>query len=382
MPPLLPEASTSLLSSLGVDDGSSASSRLAALKSDLDKARKERARLEKADEERQQRRRAIEDAEAQVESAKAEAAALTKRIEAEQRRRAELAETEQKRGRWVDPAKSESVDAEAQSKAAAALRRRKAGMMKLLATLREPGAAVREEDALQQLERELRALEKAHHGAVRELASCSKQVDTQRAQVAALRGGSALEGVGGVGGAGGDAEEREQQGEEYVRKLEKMRQSVVDSRTRAEAAKAEVQGAWEGWFEVLAGCARTLQAQADAGVADAPPLPDGEQTTPAFKVLELVRELSARHAELRKRVSASDRQAAEVQQKLDACQKRVAAQHVAIRHTQSINGRLAAARQRAAADVVSSRSAAPVSAPARATAAGVESEPTTLPPLS
>ena len=49
--------------------------------------------------------------------------------------------------------------------------------------------------------------------------------------------------------------------------------------------------------------------RADAGDEHAVRLPGGESTTPAFKVLELLRELGVRHAELRGR--AVDHQVAE-----------------------------------------------------------------------
>ena len=83
------------------------------------------------------------------------------------------------------------MDAESHARAMDKLRRRRAGMQKLLATLRDPQATYREEDGLRQLEGELKALERSQQAHARELTLLSKSVDATRVQLEAERKGGA-----------------------------------------------------------------------------------------------------------------------------------------------------------------------------------------------
>ena len=305
-----------------------ASDRLLALRSELDALSAERRNLEQQDEERRALRRQLSEVESEAEQARREEAALVKRIEIEGQRNAEHATTEQKRARWVDPAKTEPMDAEALTRAAATLKRRRQALTRLLASLNDPEAAVREEDALRQLEAERRELERSQQGNVRLLSQCGKQVDSSRVQVASRRGGGAIE------GGPADVEDpakREEKEEEYMRRMLQMERSMAESRRRAEAANNVVKGAWEGWFQLLSNCARRLQARTDAGEKEVPRLPEGADTTPAFKVLELVRTLSARHTELKQRVAKTLAAEQMLERRISECRSKIAHQGVALR---------------------------------------------------
>ena len=235
------------------------------------------------------------------------------------------------------------------ARATTQLKRRKQALTRLLAALRDPEASAREEDALRQLAGEMRALEKSQHGHERELGQCMKQVDASRAQVAARRGSGALDGGGADRGGGADPEQREEQEEEYLRRLQDMLARLTEASTQAVGANAVVKGEWESWFEMLSSCARRLQAKADAGAQDAVALPEDSGgdggaavSTPAFRVLELVRSLSTRHDELRMRAKLSVAQEKEVNAKLVVCRERIAAQHTAIKHATQQTARLMA----------------------------------------
>ena len=70
---------------INLDEPSDATSRIAALKADLDKVLQERKRLEKAMEERLAATKQVDELDAQAEASRTEAASLKKRIELEER---------------------------------------------------------------------------------------------------------------------------------------------------------------------------------------------------------------------------------------------------------------------------------------------------------
>ena len=81
--------------------------------------------------------------------------------------------------------------------------------------------------------------------------------------------------------------------------------------------------------QVLASCARTLESKADAGDAHLR-LPEGANTA-AFKVLELVRELSAKHAAVCKRKADADAMEVSTELKVRALKSKVSAQGLALK---------------------------------------------------
>ena len=376
MAPLQSADASNLLSSLGpdVDDGDAPPS-IATLKANLVAMRKEQVRLEERQAERDAQKKQLAEIEAQAAAARTEEAALRKKFDsASGGKSSKLAAAEQQRGRWVDPAKSEPVDEETQHRATMQLKRRKQALTRLLAALRDAETTAREEDTLRQLNGELAKLQKSRHGLQRELSQCMKQVDASRAQVAALRGSvGALDGGSADRPAAVDPEQREEQEEEYLRRLNDVVGRMSAASATAVGANAIVKAEWESWFEALSSCARRLQARADAGADDAVALPEGGgeggggMSTPAFRVLELVRTLSTKHAELRKRVADSTAQEKELEAKLTVCRERAAAQHIAIKHATQQTARILGER------AIRAKAAMPAAA---------EAEAPGLPPLA
>ena len=334
----------SLLADLAADgdaDNESPEERRKLLKQNLETTKKEMKRLERLHEERTQLRFRIDAIDKETEAANAEAAALKKKLAAEQKRQKEEAKnggggsgagpssSSSSSSRWVDPAKAEPMDPETQGRAIENLKRRRAGLQKLLATLKDPEATLREEDALRQLSSEEKKLERGQLAQVRELALRSKQVEAGRAQV-----GEPGRGGGGGGGSSSmpemTAEEREEKEEEYVKRLSEMLTNTRASHDKVKAAADELKSDWDGWFAMLSAAAARLQAKQDAGDDIHFRMPEG-QTTPAFKVLELVRDLNARHADLRKRVSDVDASTEAMKAKLQAMTSKIQAQGLALR---------------------------------------------------
>ena len=178
-------AMSSLLAGL-VDENED---RAEALRSQLDAARKEVKRLQELHQQRLDVSKQIkaleadaEKASAAAQSARDEARAFTRRVEAEEERR-KAGDAAEKPGRWVDPAQETTADPDTKLKALEILRRRKATKSRLLAALRDPEAAMREEDALKSLESEIKAVERARVSHVRELSLRTKQVDAGRNQM-------------------------------------------------------------------------------------------------------------------------------------------------------------------------------------------------------
>jgi hypothetical protein len=322
--------------------------RLRAVRADLEAAKAECARLGKLHKERLEARSKVEALDMEAQSTRAEAQSLAKRIEAEERRKGTTvgAAAEQQRSRWVDPANTQ-MDPEAHSRAVENLRKRRTALQKLLAALKDPQAVFREEDALRQLEAQKKALERAQTSQMRELALCSKQVEGRRHQMQVERGANGLQPDLGE-------EERAEKDEEYLRRLQAMLSSTQASREKMGGLCDRLNAEWSGWFELLSSSARRLDAKSDAD-ASLPRLAEGETTTPAFKVLELVRDLSARAAELRKRASGSAAGEAALELKLKAMQSNISAQGLALK--------LDGARQRAARAVNTKLPAAPAPAP-------------------
>ena len=307
------------------------------LKQELELVKSERVRLEALNEERAELRAKLDQLESETQDSKNEAAAIARRIETEERRVAAAASAEQQaRGRWNEPARSDTMDAESHARAMDKLRRRRAGMQKLLATLRDPQATYREEDGLRQLEGELKALERSQQAHARELTLLSKSVDATRVQLEAERkGGSIFGGPGGHGGGSAlgveiGAEEREAQEEEYVRRLTEMARTTAAAREKAVGTAQAAKDTWEAWFEVLSQCARLLDSRADAGSAGGVRVPEGS-STPAFRVLELVRELTVRQADLKKRAADGNAKEAQLGSRLKQFQSKISAQSLALR---------------------------------------------------
>ena len=305
---------------------------MTSLKADLKAAQAERKRLEEGDVERAKAKKKLIQLEEETEACRAEEHRLKAQLEAEGQKRTALAKTEQQRGRWVDPAKTEPMDAEQQNKAVQTIKHRRDRLTKLLATIKAPSATVKEEDALRQLDSELKKLEKAQVILLRELHQVNKTVDAERREVSLKKGN--IEG----NVEGEDAEQREAKEEEYVRKLEEMANKLKPQRDKAESAHKELKEAWDGWFETLQTAARKLQARSDAGESDAVRLPDGEQQTPAFKVLEVLREISQRHADLKKRASELSGQEAALNAKLESCKGKIVGQGAALQLEKRLEG--------------------------------------------
>jgi DNA repair exonuclease SbcCD ATPase subunit len=272
--------------------------RLKRLQQDLKAATAERSRLEKLHEERCSLRAKVEALDAETAEAKGEIAALTKKVEAEKRRQesgegssasapsATAVAAAAAAGRsWIDPAKTEPMDAEAQSRATEALRQRRARLKRLLAQLRDPDVIVREEDSLRELAAELKQLERSYHAHVRELALRGKQVEAGRA----VRLGKSFDKPQEM-----SAEESEEKEQDYVRRLTDMLNTTLASHGKVSAQCEALREQWEGWFAMLSKVGSRLQAKADAGDLSDFSLPDG-QSTAAFKALEMCRELEARH---------------------------------------------------------------------------------------
>ena len=80
------------------------------------------------------------------------------------------------------------MDAEQQNKAVQTIKHRRDRLTKLLATIKAPSATVKEEDALRQLDSELKKLEKAQVILLRELHQVNKTVDAERREVSLKKG--------------------------------------------------------------------------------------------------------------------------------------------------------------------------------------------------
>lgn len=305
--------------------------RLKQLNHQLKQAKAERAKLEKLHEERCDLRQKIEALDAETAEAKAEVVAMTKKLEAEKRRQDSAAESSgdatssaaaaaAAAGRsWVDPAKTEPMDVEKQSRAAEGLRQRRTRLTRLLEQLRDPGVIVREEDALRELNLELKQLSRSHQSHVRELALRGKQVEAGRAVRAANAKPLEM-----------SAEETEEKEQDYVRRLTDMLATTEASHRKAKDQCEALLEQWEGWFSMLSTCSSGLQAKADAGDLSNFALPEG-QSTPAFKVLEMCRDLEARHKDLRKRLTGQEAANETMKQKLRSMNEKISAQGLALK---------------------------------------------------
>jgi hypothetical protein len=91
-----------------------------------------------------------------------------------------------------------------------------------------------------------------------------------------------------------------------------------------EAAKAKTD--WDGWFSLLMGASRTLQAKVDAGTApDSVRLPEGSET-PATHLLELLQSMVASLSALRARNRECTSTEESLEQKLKTTRSKAEAQ--------------------------------------------------------
>ena len=320
--------------------------RLRTLRKALDDARDEAARLEARHEARASLREQLEAIEAETRALREEGQAAAKRIEAEERAAAVVAQ----RARWTDPASTGPPDPAAQARAAEALRRRKQGLEKLHAIVQDPSAPLKEEEALRHLESVLAALDKEVMARSRELVFRSKQVEqARRAQRDRGSGG------GGSVSTDATAPDGEDGGQTYLQRLQAAAKSTAESMDKEVGTAAALRDEWQRWWQLLSMCARSLQARADAGEGGAVVLP-GDDSAPAFQVLELMRTLCAEVASLRKRRRDVDAQEEALQSKLDSLRAKVSAQDAALRQAQQRNARAKAAEEAA---IANSRAASP-----------------------